>query len=198
MSQPLSFSQKCDVIVLPSADDPKIIYYQLKSDTNATHYVWGLQDIPSLFMSVTGPSSTCITAEEFNNTIDWDKFFCDDNCTDPSCETVSDSCNSGCNFGAVNISGQDGDFAFALTFNSLIEFKDIKSKAYKAFKPKDLGNPALYFNYSLANLKWSFNENNNQLMTAAPNGLTWYISVSGVLVHVCEYTCTYFISCNFG
>ena len=173
-------SQKCDVIVLPSADNPKLIYYHLQSDTNATNYVWGLQDVPSLFMSVTGPSKTCVNSTEFNKTIDWDKFLCEDNnCTDSSNET--DSCNGGYNYGALNISGQEGDFAFAIAFNSLIEFKDVKSKAYKAFDPKDLSSGAIYHNYSLANLKWTFDERNNQLKTDAPQGMTWYINVSDEL-----------------
>ncbi|XP_019857126.1 PREDICTED: uncharacterized protein LOC109585472 [Amphimedon queenslandica] len=170
--------KKCDVIVLPSDDDPKIIYYQLKSDTNATHFVWGLQDIPSLFMSVTGPNSTCLTAEEFNKTIDWDKFLGDDdNCTDP-CEMWPEPCNCTCNYGALSIPGQDGEFAFALTFNSLVEFYDSHSKANKAFNPKNWTMSNLYSNYSLANLKWTFNKDINQLMTSGPGGLTWYINLN--------------------
>ena len=128
-------------------------------------------------MSVTGPSSKCISSKDFNATINWDKFSCNGThnfCVPPTCSNTSTYCNKACNFGSLNITGQDGEFAFAIAFNSLVEFFDRESDANKAFDPKKWGRTDLYHNFSLLDLDWTLK---GDQLTGKSSKFKWNIKV---------------------
>ena len=118
-------------------DNASVLYYQLTGANDTVHYIWSLVGTPTLYMSVTPPDSdTC--NETVHNIFDWDTFMKDQS------------------YDSAQAPGIDGDFAFSLVFNRLVEYWDKKYTAYKSFNASNLSNNKTYKAVDLSGLVWTF------------------------------------------
>ena len=122
---------------------PQVIYYQLNSTNDTVRYVWSLVGLPTLFMSVTGPGDSC--TDSANKSFHWQDFA------------------SNQSYGSAHIPGYDGEFAFAVIFRNLIEFKNGHNKGQKDFKIHHLDDNTTYNIQPLDNLTWTYHHSNGVL-----------------------------------
>lgn len=129
-------------------NDTALLYFQLDGLNDTVRYVWSLVGTPTLFMSVTPAQEdgkNC--SQSVHDSFDWEDF-------------VENQIA-----GSAFIPGYKGDFAFSVIFNSLIEFKDSKYKANKAFNGCDIiHNNDTYRSTNLSSLTWTFNYENMELV----------------------------------
>ena len=145
-------------------DDPEILYYQVDSsdkEVSQLRYVWSTVGTPTLFFSVVLESEEkdCNVSVD---TFDWENF------------------NQNQSKGSARIPGYNGNFSFAIVFDSLIEFRDENAKANVpgGFNTSQLHNASLYNEFPLDDLEWQYDAN-KQSLTGVDNstGFSWQIRV---------------------
>ena len=146
--------------------DPGVLYYQLDNSHDKTvsqlRYVWSTVGTPTLFFSVVPASESKGCNKSANNSFEWDNF------------------NFNQSEGSATVPGFDGNFSFAIVFDSLIEFRDEHAKANSkgGFNVSQLNNASLYNEFPLDDLEWEFDEK-EQNLTGVSNGtgFSWQIRV---------------------
>ena len=157
-------------------NNPALLYYQLDGEDDSVRYLWSFVGTPTLFMSVMPAEDSENCSESASNLTDWNDFIND--------QTP----------GSIHIPYYDEDFAFSLVFNRLIEFKDKKHKASKAFNPKELNDTKICRAVNTSGFDWFFDGNKMQLVAREHNynaslkdQFSWTIQVR--LVNKCYCCC---------